>query len=684
MSRFFHRFESRDNPGGAPDIGEVIESRARRGLLQGAGSALGAAVLGRTAAAGGLLGLGGCAAGGGTHRGSAGEPGGSGAASAGASGPGAAGRAVTARGGRLGFAAVPVSTEDAVRVPEGYSAEVLIRWGDPIGHPSGQPAFRHDGSSTADEQALQSGTHHDGMAFFPLPRAGMQGVAVRPVPGASSSRGLLATNHEYPDYGTLFGDHMAGWSRAKVLRAQHALGVSVIEVRREGDGWMLVSPSRHARRIHAATPMRLSGPAAGHPSMRTAASPDGRSVLGTFANCANGWTPWGTFLTCEENFNYYFRGRAQPTPDEARYGLSARNDIVRWAQFDPRFDLERHRNEANRFGWVVEIDPYDPASVPVKRTALGRKKQEGAAPAICRDGRVAFYMGDDQAFEYLYKFVTARPWNPDDRAANRDLLDEGTLYVARFEADGSGRWLPLVFGSGGLVPENGFGSQADVVVRARQAADRLGATPMDRPEWTAVDPVTGAVYVTLTGNGARGRSGRPGADAANPRAPNPHGHVLRWLEEGGDHAAERFRWEVASFGGTQPAPRAWGDAYANPDGLAVDARGVVWILTDMPPTAATADRAAFGNNQLLAMDPVTGETRRFLTGPRGAEITGVCMTPDGRTMFVNVQHPGESDGSGVDPRNPRAVSNWPDFRPDGRPRSATLAVRRADGGPIGT
>ncbi len=455
--------------------------------------------------------------------------------------------------------------------------------------------------------------------------------------------------------------------------------------------------------------------------MRTAHSPDGRAARGTFANCANGWTPWGTFLTCEENFNFFFRGREAPTPDEARYGLSARNDYVRWAQADPRFDLARNPNEANHFGWVVEIDPYDPRSVPVKRTALGRKKQEGAAPAICRDGRVAFYMGDDQAFEYLYKFVTAKPWNPADREANRDLLDEGTLYVARFDADGSGRWLPLVHGSGGLVAANGFASQADVVVRARQAADLAGATPMDRPEWTAVDPATGAVYVTLTGNASRGRAGQPGADAANPRAPNPHGHLLRWLEDGGDHAATGFRWEVATFGGALgedagaagtgagaergavastavqsrtplagrpraaagPAQRAWGDAYANPDGLMVDARGLVWILTDVPPSAASADRAAFGNNQLLAMDPASGETRRFLTGPRGAEITGACMTPDARTMFVNVQHPGEAGPGGVDPRDPRRVSNWPDFHPEGRPRSATLVVRRLDGGVIG-
>ena len=667
MSKRFHQVTSVDNP-------RARQAPARRQFLE----VLAAAGATRLAlpAAGALAALGGCA----VSALPASSP-------VGASVPrpsvgGTADRgAPTDAASLLGFRPVPVSHADAVAVPDGYRARVLLRWGDPIGHAQGQPAFRPDASNSADEQALQSGTHHDGMLFLPLPRVPLLGVAVRPAAQASSTHGLLVTNHEYPDYGTLYPDHMADWSLEKVRKAQHALGVSVVELRRDGDGdsWRVVSPSRLARRIHGDTPMRLSGPAAGHPSMRTAQSPDGRQTRGTFANCANGWTPWGTFLSCEENFNYYFRGRAQPTPDEARYGLSARNDVVRWAAHDPRFDLAREPNAANHFGWVVEIDPYDPDAVPVKRTALGRKKQEGVAPALCRDGRVAFYMGDDQAFEYLYKFVTARPWNPDDRAANRDLLDEGTLYVARLDASGEGRWIALRFGRNGLTPEHGFASQADVLVRTRQAADRVGATPMDRPEWTAVDPVSGAVYVTLTGNAARGRAGRPGADAANPRAPNPHGHLLRWHEADDDHAAERFRWEIAAFGGLP----AQGDAFACPDGLMLDGRGVAWILTDLSPSVPAAARAPFGNNQMLALDPRSGVARRFLTGPRGAEITGACMTPDGRTLFVNVQHPGEAGSAGVDPRNPRALSNWPDFLPDGRPRSATLVVRREDGGLIG-
>ena len=661
MSRKFHAVESIDNPSGNVHLRD-LGSMPRRVFL------------GSVAASVGAVALPGCASGGGTGA----HP--------------VAPAADAARGsGRLGFEAIDASSEDAVRVPRGYTARVLLRWGDPVGDPRGAPAFRFDASNSAEDQALQAGMHHDGMAFFPLPCAAMVGVAARPGPDAASDRGLLAINHEYPDYATLFPDGRANWSRDKVRKAQNALGVSVVEVRRDGGGWRVVMPSPQARRIHANTPIRLGGPAAGHDLMKTAANPSGRECLGSFANCANGWTPWGTYLTCEENFQSFFKGRGTPTPDEARYGISARGDYAHWGEQDPRFDVSTNPNEPNRFGWVVEIDPYDPESVPVKRTAMGRKKQEGAAPAICRDGRVAFYMGDDQAFEYLYKFVTAKPWNPTDRLANRDLLDAGTLYVARFGPDGHGHWLELVFGRNGLTPANGFGSQAEVLIRARQAADRVGATPLDRPEWTAVDPLTGTVYVSLTNNRERGREGRPGADAVNPRAPNPFGQVVRWTEAGGDHAATRFDWEFLALAGdpdsadTRQRASISGDAYASPDGLMVDARGVVWVQTDVSPSILLRrDHALYGNNQMLAVDPVTRETRRFLTGPRGCEVTGACMTPDGRTMFVNIQHPGEAGDGGADPKDPRRVSNWPDFRPDGRPRSATVVIRRDDGGPIGT
>ena len=487
-------------------------------------------------------------------------------------------------------------------------------------------------------QALQAGMHHDGMHYFPL-----QG----------STHGLLVMNHEYIDQGLLFPDGMKTWSAEKVRKAQAATGVSVIEVMQRDGRWQVVRPSKSARRITAYTPCRISGPAAGHARMRTAQNPDGLMVLGTYAGCAHGWTPWGTYLTCEENWHVYFTRRGTLTADEQRYGLTARGLGIRWDEHDERFDAQRHPNEPNRFGWVVEIDPFDPSSAPVKRTALGRFSHEGAACSVGFDGQLAFYMGDDQPFEYIYKFVPSRRWDPAVRANNRDLLDQGTLYAARFNPDGTGVWLPLV-----------GRDQGEVLVRTRQSADAAGATKMDRPEWIMPHPVTREVYATLTNNTAR-----QAADAANPRAPNPFGHIVRWREDGGDVAATRFRWDVFAQGGN-----AKGDAFAAPDGLWIDSMGTLWVSTDVSPSAlGKGPWAALGNNQLLAVDPASGVFRRFLTGPRGCEITGFHTTPDNRTAFVNVQHPGEG-----------TPSAWPDFAPNGRPRSATVVIRRKDGGIIGT
>ena len=575
-----------------------------------------------------------------------------------------------------GFAGIAASDADAVRVPEGYEARVLVAWGDPIGIP-GTPPFRFDASNSAEEQALQSGTHHDGMHFFPLP------------PGsAQASHGLLVVNHEYPDHQTMFPDGRANWSLAKVRKSQAALGCSVQEVRLEGGRWAIVDPSPYARRIHANTGMRIAGPAAGDARMRTARAPEGRRAWGTFNNCGNGWTPWGTFLTCEENFSFHFKPPADPTVLEERYELTPKvRGSFNWGDADPRFDVAENRNEPNHFGWVVEIDPYDPRSMPVKRTALGRFSHETATCALCKDGRLAVYSGDDRAFEYVYKFVTARPWNPADRAANRDLLDEGTLYVGRFEADGSGRWVELTHGRNGLTAEHGFDSQAAVCIHARAAGDHVGATKMDRPEWFAIHPQTGEVYVTLTNNALRGGKDAEGANPANPRAPNRFGHVLRWRENGGDAAADTFRWEFFVLAGDPRHADARvrgdvsGDLFASPDGLMIDARGAVWVATDLSPSALLkGDQALYGNNQMVVMDPATRVSRRFLTGPRGCEVTGACMTPDGTTLFVNIQHPGEPTSTA----NPRQTSNWPDFRPDGRPRSATVVIRRRDGGVVGT
>jgi len=410
--------------------------------------------------------------------------------------------------------------------------------------------------------------------------------------------------------------------------------------------------------------------------MRTRTHPDGRSGLGTTANCARGWTPWGTYLSCEEGCWAFFKARRNPSMDEKRIGY-ANGERFGWSAGDPRFGADRDPNEVNHFDWVVEIDPFSPDAPPVKRTALGRIQHECATPAVCKDGRVAFYLTDDDRDEYLYKFVTAKPWNPRDRAANRDLLDEGTLYVARFEADGSGRWLELAPGRNGITPEKGFATQGDVCLRTRWAADAAGATDLDRPEWVAVDPTTpGRAVVSLTHNGSRKHDPKhPDVKAVNPRAPNPHGHLVRWTEAGGDHAATSFEWEVLVLAGdpSNPDPvrhgSQKGDAFSGPDGLLMDARGVLWVQTD----TGAPDPKVYGNNAMLAIDPATREARRFLTGPRGCEISGVTLIPDGRTMFVNIMHPGEGE-----------KSNWPDQDPGGRPRSATVVIRKNDGGVIGT
>jgi secreted PhoX family phosphatase len=517
------------------------------------------------------------------------------------------------------------------------------------------PEFRVDASNSASDQALQAGMHHDGMHYFPL---------------NGSSHGLLAVNHEYLDEGLLFHDGQKTWNAEKVLKAQNAVGVSIIEIMLEGDRWNVVRPSRYARRITARTPCRVSGPAAGHELMRTTADPEGRTVLGTFSNCAHGWTPWGTYLTCEENWNVHFvTDSAALPPDLQRYGLTPRGFGYRWEQHDERFDVARQPQEPNRFGWVVEIDPYDPHSAPVKRTALGRIKHEGAACAVGADRRLAFYSGDDEEFEYIYKFVTAQPYDPSRRENNRDLLDDGTLYAARFNADGTGEWLALT-----------GADQGAALVRTRQTADAVGATKMDRPEWIVPHASRGEVYASLTNN-----RDRKLADAANPRAPNPFGHILRWREEGGDVAATRFRWEIFVLAGPEGTSTIKGDAFAGPDALWIDSAGTLWVQTDMSGSAlGKGPFAPLGNNQMLAVDPGAGLFRRFLTGPRGCEITGFHVTPDNRTGFVNIQHPGETPGGRSNPDNPRAISNWPDYSPNGRPRSATVAIRRKDGGILGT
>jgi secreted PhoX family phosphatase len=625
-----------------------------------------------------------------------------------------------AAGPLIGFSGIPVSSDDLVHLPSGYTLQVLYAWGDPV---SSGPAFQPDASNSAQDQELQAGMHHDGMHFFPIPYA-------PPGKPASSKRGILCVNHEYTDDGLLHVGGMEDWTAEKVKKSQAAHGVSIVEVRFDEKKWEIVRPSRFARRLTAYTPMRISGPAARHELLKTAADPFGRRVLGTLNNCAHGYTPWGTYLTCEENWNGYFSNetgeilddslspeqKAEILEDHSRYGITKGGFGYRWHEHDERFRADLHPNEPNRFGWVVEVDPYDRRSVPKKRTALGRIKHEGAAVTLSKDRRAVVYMGDDERNEYIYKFVSRGRFDKLQRKANFELLDRGTLYVARFEAGaqtgdgaGSGRWIPLVWGQNGLTPENGFRDQAEVLVKTRQAADRVGATMMDRPEWIAVHPKTQEVYVTLTNNNRRGTqppsgnredgttaagSARPPVDEANPRPDNRFGHIVRWREAGGDPAAMTFEWDIFVLCGdpAQSKPEYQGDirgdAFGSPDGLWFDPDGRLWIQTDVSTSVLGKNEYAnLGNNQMLCADPESKEIRRFLTAPKGCEVTGVISTPDGSSLFVNIQHPGEPASERSDPAAPEGVSAWPSsqgYGPKGRPRSATIVIRKSDGGVVGT
>jgi uncharacterized protein len=578
-------------------------------------------------------------------------------------------------GPTINFKAIPPGLGDKLVVPEGYTATAIAAWGEPIGIAGGMPAFKPDGSNTAAEQAVQMGMHHDGVAYFPI--------------NGSSTNGLIAINHEYTDDGLL---HVGGFNNMdaeKVKKSQNAHGLSVYEVALKDGKWDMVRPSKYARRIPMSTPFSIGGPAAGHAMMRTAADPAGTTILGTLNNCASSKTPWGTYLSGEENFMFYFGGGDNVNAHQKRWGMR-KDGFYQWEKFDARFDASKTPNESNRFGWVVELDPMDPTSTPVKRTALGRAAHEGAWVGVTKDNRAVVYSGEDARFEYIYKFVSRDKIAPGGAKANATLLDHGVLYVARFDADGRGKWLPLVHGQGPLTAANGFADQGEVLIKARQASDILQATKMDRPEWLTIHTETGWVYCTLTNNSSRGQKDQPGVDAANPRANNAMGQIIRWKDDG-DFDGAGFTWNHLVLAG-DPAnarPEAKGnikgDIYGCPDGITFDQRGVLWIQTDAHATQMYKDEFKnIGNNQMLACDPKTGETKRFLTGPTNCEITGCTFTPDGKTMFISVQHPGETPSDRSDPAEPTKYSNWPDFKAGGRPRSATVVIRKNDGGVIGT
>jgi len=564
--------------------------------------------------------------------------------------------------GPLPFSSVAANTRDTVTVPEGYSWHVVVRWADAMwsdGHPL-DPVT--GGTGASQERAF--GDNNDGMELFTI-----------------GHRTLLAVNNEYVNRHILFGTSGSGLPRTAddVRKSKAAHGVSIVEVRQQNGIWSVVSDSSYNRRITADTPMAITGPARGHHLLRTAADPAGIQSLGTWNNCGSGKTPWGTFLTCEENFHFYFASsdpEAELPNTLARYGVQASDRNIGWSAHDERFDIARHPNEPNRVGYVVEIDPTDPLSIPRKRTALGRFKHENAELVVADSGQVVVYMGDDEKGEFLYRFISDGHYR--EGGDNAELLEAGTLFAARFDDDGSGAWLPLT-------PETtGLPSAADICVHTRQAASAVRATTMDRPEWVAAIPTGPEVYCCLTNNTHRGKEPNSGGDPTpvngpNPRAENRYGQIVRWRPTRGDHASSTFSWDlyvVAGNPGVHTGPNAGSpnltteNMFNSPDGLAFDSTGMLWIQTD-GAYSDEGDFAGQGNNQMLLGHPATGEIRRFLVGPKECEVTGVTWSADRKTMFVGIQHPGEKGGS-----------HFPGGG-DKVPRSAVIAVTRDDGGRIG-
>lgn len=591
-----------------------------------------------------------------------------------------------ASSGLLGFSPVATNRFDTVTVPTGYSAKPFLPWGTPL--LPNAPAYLPNGKNTAADQAMQIGTHHDGMHFFPIDlKKG----------GDSSTEGLLVMNHEYCDPNILHGavDGLLPRKASEVHKELAAHGVSIAHIKKQADGqWQLQQDSQYNRRITGMTPMQLTGPVRGHDKVKTKYSPQGEATRGTLNNCSHGVTPWGTYLTCEENWALLFVNSDTVMPREhRRYSVSELNSIMHWetaakedevlSRFNAAATAQNadadFRNEPNTFGWIVEIDPFNPTSTPVKHTAMGRFAHEGVIFAKAEAGKpLVAYSGDDSRFEYIYKFVSAELYDP--ATAGPHLLDSGTLYVARFNDDGRGEWLALDlqnadFAAKVAASNTQFTDQADVLLNTRLAADIAGATKMDRPEWGAVHPETGEVYFTLTNNDRRHQST---VNAANPRATNTHGHIIRWRET----SQTSFEWDIFLLSGDAftytPQHKVMlteDNHHAAPDGLWFDPNGLLWIQTDMSGSLLTD--GAFGNNQMLVADVRTHQIKRFLVGPVGCEVTGVVMTPDCRTMFVNIQHPGEGSG-------PYSFSStWPD-RGTNRPRSATVIITKDDGGVIGT
>lgn len=563
---------------------------------------------------------------------------------------------------RFEFQPVAANTRDTVTLPPGFRWHVVARWGDPLW--SHGPAFDPETRGTGSSQELACGDNIDGMELFDV-----------------DGRSVLCINNEYVNRGIFHGNRPFGWpwNTDDIRKSKAGHGITIAEIALRDGRWRITQDSSVNRRLTADTPIAITGPARGHPLVRTADDQAGVQALGTWNNCGCGRTPWGTYLTCEENFNGYFLssdGAYTPTPEMRRYGIGFKDWGYAWAKADQRFDISRHPNEPNRFGYVVEIDPLDAQSMPRKRTALGRFKHENAEVVLASDGRVVVYMGDDEQGEFLYRFVSAGRYVLG--GDNSGLLDEGQLYAARFNDDFSGAWLALTPAA------TGMGSTAEICIHTRQAASAVGATTMDRPEWVAAHPRKAEVYCALTNNSRRGAGINAGGDAMpakgpNPRARNRYGQIVRWSPTGGDHAAAGFTWNLYVLAGN-PKVHTGADAgsanvtsanmFNSPDGLAFSPGGLLWMQTDGNDSDG-GDFAGMGNNQMLVGDPASGDIRRFMVGPPDCEVTGLAWSTDRRTLFCGIQHPGV-----------RGNSHFPDGG-DAVPRSSVIAITRDDGGPIG-
>ena len=572
-------------------------------------------------------------------------------------GTGLFGSATSARaqGSTFAFQPIGIGTDFDIHVPQGYQWKPLVRWGDAL-FSEAEGAYSPENGVQNDLSDRVFGENTDGMETF-----------------VNGDKIILAINSEYanPDINLPAETLGVPQSAEQVQILKNIQGVTVLEIADQGDGYQVVVDSPYNRRITHETQMTMDGPADGSDLVRTNADPEGKSPKGTMNNCGSGKTLWGTYLTCEENFNGYFgtTGEREATEGEIRYGIGGEGRYA-YEKFDARFDLSKEPNEPNRHGWVTEVNPLDPQSTPVKHTALGRFKHENAEMVQAKDGRIVVYMGDDERGEFIYKYVSNGTWaegQPTD-----GLLSDGILHVAKFNDDMSGEWLPLT-------PETTGMDIAEMLVFARMAGSKVGATTMDRPEWIAANPLRVEAYCALTNNKNRGVKPNAGGDETpvggpNPRETNKFGQIVRWRPTGEDHGAPDFTWDLYVMAGN---PSVYDNKYAgsnnvnegnmfnSPDGMAFSSDGLLWIQTDGDDSNAEEFKGQ-GNNQMLIGDPKTGEIARFLTAPHGAEVTGLTWSPDRKTAFVGIQHPGGS---------------WPDNV--GKPRSSVISIWREDGATIG-